>query len=96
MESEIYNTQAGFLISLLHFTAGVAFVGFIQGILLSLTQRRQMLIYFIYYRSFQSELNAGNIEASRHQLPIIRRLGIVNMVLGFCVVVVIGGSPYLA
>ena len=55
-----------------------------------------MLSYFVYYINFQRELNEGNIEASRDQLRIIRRLGIVNMVLGFCVVVVIGGSPYLA
>mgnify|MGYP000244486988 CR=1 FL=1 len=55
-----------------------------------------MVIYFVFYRNFEREFNAGNIEGSRYQLRFIRRLGIVNMVLGFCVVVVIGGSPYLA
>ena len=55
-----------------------------------------MVIYFIFYRNFEREFNAGNIEGSRYQLHMIRRLGILNMVLGFCVVVVIGGSPYLA
>lgn len=55
-----------------------------------------MVIYFVFYRNFQRELNSGNIEGGRQQLRIIRRLGIVNMVLGFCVVVVIGGSPYLS
>jgi len=55
-----------------------------------------LVIYFIYYRNFEREFNAGNIEGSRRQLRIIRGLGILNMVLGFCVVVVIGGSPYLA
>lgn len=53
------------------------------------------VIYFIFYRNFKREFNAGNIEGSRYQLRMIRRLGIVNMVLGFCVVIVIGGSPYL-
>jgi len=53
------------------------------------------VIYFVYYRNFQRELKAGNIDSSLYQLRIIRRLGIVNMVLGFCVVIVIGGSPYL-
>ena len=55
-----------------------------------------MVIYFIFYRKFEREFNAGNIEEGRYQLHMIRRLGIINMVLGFCVVVVIGGSPYLA
>lgn len=55
-----------------------------------------MVIYFVFYRNFQRELKAGNIDSSLYQLRIIRRLGIVNMVLGFCVVIVIGGSPYLS
>jgi len=54
-----------------------------------------MVIYFVFYKNFEREFNAGNIEGSRYQLRIIRGLGIVNMVLGFCVVVVIGGSPFL-
>ena len=54
-----------------------------------------MVIYFVFYKNFEREFKAGNIEGSRDQLRMIRRLGIVNMVLGFCVVVVIGGSPYL-
>lgn len=53
------------------------------------------VIYFIYYRNFKANLLEKNIEACRQQLRIIRRLGIVNMVMGFCVVVVIGGGPYL-
>ena len=53
------------------------------------------IIYFVFYQNFLRDLNTGNVEASRHQLRIIRRLGIVNMVLGFCIVVVIGGGPYL-
>lgn len=52
-------------------------------------------IYFVNYRRFLRELHAGNIEASRHQLRLIRQLGIVNMVLGLCVVIVIGGGPFL-
>lgn len=55
-----------------------------------------IIIYFIFYKNFIREFNTGNIEGSRRQLRIIRGLGIINMVLGFCVVVVIGGSPYLA
>lgn len=53
------------------------------------------VIYFIYFRKFQRDLMTGDIESSRYQLRVIRGLGIINMVLGLCVVVVIGGSPYL-
>ena len=53
------------------------------------------VIYFVFYKKFLRDLKAGDVEGSRHQLHIIRHLGIVNMVLGFCVVIVIGGGPYL-
>ena len=53
------------------------------------------IIYFVFYQNFQRDLNNGNMEGSRHQLRIIRYLGIINMVLGFCVVIVIGGGPFL-
>jgi uncharacterized membrane protein len=52
------------------------------------------LIYFVFYQRFQHDMQNGDSESCRRQLKIIRRLGIVNMVLGFCVVVVIGGGPY--
>lgn len=53
------------------------------------------VIYCVFYRNFQRELRAGNLQAVRHQLRIIRWLGIVNMLLGLCVVIVIGGGPSL-
>ena len=53
------------------------------------------IIYFVFYQKFQRDLNSGNMEGSRHQLRVIRYLGIINMVLGFCVVIVIGGGPFL-
>jgi len=53
------------------------------------------IIYFLFYRRFQRELRVGNKEGVRQQLRIIRRLSIVNMVLGLCVVIVIGGGPFL-
>jgi len=54
------------------------------------------LIYFVYYQKFQQQLLAGNIAATRDQLRIIRLLGIVNMVLGLCVVIVIGAGPHFS
>lgn len=53
------------------------------------------LIYFVFYKRFLHDMQVSDIESSRHQLRIIRRLGIVNMILGLCVVVTIGGGPYL-
>lgn len=53
------------------------------------------VIYFIYYRKFRHQLARENTEACRQLLRMIRGLGIVNMVLGFAVVVVIGSGPYL-
>ena len=53
------------------------------------------VLYFVYYKNFLRELNSGNVDGSRNQLRIIRRLGLVNMLLGFCVVVVIGASPFM-
>ena len=54
-----------------------------------------LVIYFVCFQRFQRDLQAGNPNAARQQLRLMRRLGIVNMVLGICVVVVIGGGPYL-
>ena len=54
-----------------------------------------LVIYFVCFQRFQRDLLAGNPKAARQQLRLMRRLGIVNMVLGICVVVVIGGGPYL-
>ena len=53
------------------------------------------IIYFIFYQNFQRELQAGNLDACNNQLVAIRYLGIVNMILGFCVIIVIGAGPFL-
>lgn len=52
------------------------------------------IIYFVFYQRFKYEMQNGNMDASRYQLRIIRLLGIVNMALGFCVVIIIGSGPY--
>jgi hypothetical protein len=35
------------------------------------------------------------VDKAKDQLRVIRMLGFVNMLLGLCVVVAIGGGPYL-
>lgn len=54
-----------------------------------------LLIYFVFYRRFKQAMQHNQADTARQQLRIIRLLGIVNMILGFCVVVVIGSGSYL-
>lgn len=53
-----------------------------------------LVIYFVFYPRFKQAMQHQDSDGSRQQLKIIRWLGIVNMVLGLCVVVAIGGGPY--
>jgi len=53
-----------------------------------------LAIYFVFYQRFKQAMQQQDSESSRQQLKIIRWLGIVNMILGLCVVVAIGGGPY--
>jgi uncharacterized membrane protein len=52
------------------------------------------LIYFLFYQRFKRHMYNGDVKRSREQLRKIRYLGIINMAIGLCVVVVIGGGPY--
>ena len=54
-----------------------------------------LLMYFIFYRKFMQSFKNQAVDAAREQLRVLRRLGIINMVLGLCVVVVIGGGPFI-
>lgn len=53
-----------------------------------------LLMYFIVYPKFKRSFQNQAIEMSLDQLRVLRILGFVNMLLGLCVVVVIGGGPY--
>ena len=52
------------------------------------------VIYFVFYQRFKQAMQRQDSESGRQQLRMIRWLGTVNMILGICVVVVIGGGPY--
>lgn len=52
-------------------------------------------IFFGPYRQYQQLLQMNDMEASLHRLARIRFAGIINMVLGLCIVIIIGSGPYL-
>lgn len=55
-----------------------------------------LLIYFVFYQHFTRALQRGDQQAAGYQLRVIRWLGIINMLLGLCVVLVIGGGPHFS
>ncbi|NNJ97770.1 MAG: hypothetical protein HKP12_11490 [Gammaproteobacteria bacterium] len=52
-------------------------------------------IFFVPYRQYQRLLQMNDMEACLHRLARIRFAGIINMVLGPCIVVIIGSGPQL-
>lgn len=48
MIAESYTTEAGLLIAILYFSAGIAFVGFWQGIFLASILRKEVTTYLLY------------------------------------------------
>ncbi|MGD8581448.1 MAG: CopD family protein [Gammaproteobacteria bacterium] len=55
-----------------------------------------IFIYFIPYRQYQQLVTMNDVDRCLQKLAIIRFAGIINMVLGLCIVVIIGSGPYLA
>ena len=54
-----------------------------------------LLMYFIFYQKFKRSIQNQAVELAIDHLRVIRILGFVNMVLGLCVVIAIGGGPYI-
>lgn len=67
----------------------------LMGIIALLMVANYMFIYFVPYRQYKRMLRIGDIDASLRKLAIIRFVGIINMLLGLCIVVIIGSGPYL-
>ena len=53
-----------------------------------------LLMYFMIYPKFKQACHNHAMDTALVQLRVLRILGFVNMLLGLCVVVVIGGGPY--
>ena len=54
-----------------------------------------VVTFILPYRRFRLALSAHDYARSKRELDTIRLLGKVNMVLGFCVVAIIGVGPHL-
>lgn len=53
-----------------------------------------LLMYFIFYQKFKSAIKSSMVESAIENLRVIRALGRINIVLGLCVIIAIGGGPY--
>jgi len=54
-----------------------------------------LVIYFVPYRYYKRASRAGDLSAARRQLVRIRLLSMLSIVLGLCVVLVVGAGPHL-
>jgi len=52
-----------------------------------------ILTFFVPYRHFKQAIQAQDNEACQRKLETVRLLGKVNMVIGLCVVIIIGIGP---
>lgn len=53
-----------------------------------------VITFFVPYRHFKREIHAQDIEACQLKLETVRLLGKVNMLIGLCVVIIIGIGPH--
>lgn len=67
----------------------------LMGILAVLMIANYIFIYFVPYRQFRQLLRVDDIDSCLRKLAVIRFAGIINMMLGLCIVVIIGSGPYL-
>lgn len=52
-------------------------------------------IYFFPYRQYKLLVQTNDVDSCIQKLAAIRFAGTINMILGLCVVVVIGSGPYI-
>jgi uncharacterized membrane protein len=52
-------------------------------------------IYFFPYRQYKRLVQTNDVDSCIQKLAAIRFAGTINMILGLCVVVVIGSGPYI-
>jgi len=83
----IYLRYAGFQNTPLHIL--------LMGIIALLMVLNFLFIYLVPYRQFRQLVQEEDVEACLQKLHMIRMAGILNLVLGICIVFVITGGPYL-
>ena len=52
-------------------------------------------IYFFPYQQYKLLVQTNDVDSCVQKLAVIRFAGTINMILGLCVVVVIGSGPYM-
>lgn len=52
-------------------------------------------IYFFPYQQYKLLVQTNDVDSGIQKLAVIRFAGTINMILGLCVVVVIGSGPYI-
>ena len=52
-------------------------------------------IYFFPYQQYKLLVQTNDVDSCIQKLAVIRFAGTINMILGLCVVVVIGSGPYI-
>jgi len=52
-------------------------------------------IYFFPYQQYKLLVQTNDVDSCIQKLAVIRFAGTVNMILGLCIVVVIGSGPYI-
>jgi uncharacterized membrane protein len=67
----------------------------LMGLIALLMIVNYLFIYFVPYRQYRQLVQTDDIDSSLQKLTVIRFAGIINMVLGLCIVVIIGSGPYL-
>lgn len=67
----------------------------LMGLIALLMIANFLFIYVVPYRQYQQLLMKNDIDSCLRKLAVIRFTGIINMVLGLCIVVIIGSGPYL-
>ncbi|MBT8438399.1 MAG: CopD family protein [Gammaproteobacteria bacterium] len=67
----------------------------LMGLLAALMVANYNFIYFVPYRQYQRMVRIGDIDACVKKLAVIRVVGVINMVLGICIIVTIGSRAYL-
>ena len=83
----VYSLYGGF--------ASVPAYVVLMGLLALLMAANFFFIFFMPYAQFRQAITRGDIDGSLRRLQIIRYLSIINIVLGLCIVVVIGSGPHL-
>jgi len=52
-------------------------------------------IYFFPYQQYKLLVQTNDVDSCIQKLAVIRFAGTINMILGLCIVVVIGSGPYI-